>query len=166
MKSYFAERALLRPIFRAFALLLAGAGLATSAFAASDTIVNCDRLESSLRSLDVPVDELASEADDLASATSNAAATVPVAQLTRRATSLTRDVFAALPIVVLDEDGAEVDANPPAETDDARPRSEQSPLVLSPSTPESTRSLAERNVEINTAPQLPRVQRRMYRTDI
>ncbi|MBT8083653.1 MAG: hypothetical protein HKN35_08180 [Woeseia sp.] len=147
-------------------LLLAGAGLSVTALAASDTTINCDRLETSLRSLDVPVDELTNAEQDLAGAADVVTGTVPVLQLARRAKTLTRDVFAALPIVVLDEDGAELEANQSLSTEITDTLIELSPLVLAPAGPEQSNTDAEQDMASDNPQPIPRFQRHMYRTDI
>lgn len=143
-------------------LVLAGVGLSKGASAASDTIVDCDRLETSLRSLEVPADDLDGAEDEMQVATS--ASTTPVLLLGPRASSISREIFDALPIDILDERGTEPDmANSIPET--LEPAPSTPPIVKYPLLSEPAPSAQDE--QATSGPfYLPRFQRRMYRTDI
>jgi len=75
------------------ALLLAGVALSQVATAASDSIADCDKLETSLRSLDIPVEELTNAAADPLDSGPDAlpsAGPAPVLLLTPRVAAIMR----------------------------------------------------------------------------
>lgn len=144
-------------------LLLAGLALSQAAQAASDAISDCNRLESSLRSLEVPEEQLVVE-DSALEATAEAG-TLPILRLTPRASSITREVFAALPIVMLDEDGKELDTPPSPDAAATKTAGQTSPLRAAPSTIDSP-AVSESDNSTDSPVFLPRFQRQMYRTDI
>lgn len=143
------------------------AGHSASVLAANNAITDCDRLESSLRSLEVPVEDLANEVD-VPSETAeglSASGSTPVIHLTRRATHLSREVFEALPIVLLPEDGGLHDEHNGLTDASAEPAAESSPVVLAPVTPQATPRAGDPD-DSSVPPEMPRFQLQMYRTDI
>lgn len=151
------QRAVLRsPSLAWLAGLLVVAVAPQSAFAAKDTIVDCDRLASNLRSLDVPatelplddVDHMATDDAELLPPALESEAASPVLLLTPRVADLMQEVFNSLP-------GDEADSKKPASDDEA-------PAARSPAV-----SMPQLSIETDeTAPDMPSFQREMYRTDI
>lgn len=150
-----------RAVFRNTSLawlagLLVVAALPQTALAAKDTIVDCDRLASNLRSLDVPdtelplddVDHMTTDDSELLPAALESKTVSPVLLLTPRVADLMQEVFNSLPA---DDAAAEKSAN-----DKELPEA-TSPAVSAP----------QQTIEADsTAPVLPSFQREMYRTDI
>lgn len=139
-----------------------------SALAATDSYVDCDRLASNLRSLDVPAAafpatdmELNAGADgeELVAVleSENNDSVAPVLLLTPRVATIMRDVFNASmaetdEVAVLDETETEVPAL-------ASPPQANAPRTALPDS-----SIADDRNENNRY--VPRYQRQMYRTDI
>jgi len=148
-------------------LLLAGALLSSASFAANE-VIDCDRLASDLRSLEVPATEL--PLDDIDHMTTDSArnlvvldatellgqaAPAPVLLLTPRVASIMREVFDALPVIAID-DGSETDAAL-AELPSGI-EAPQRPLAVFP---------GDRDADDDDDGRLiPKFQRQMYRTDI
>ncbi len=145
--------------------------LSHSALAATDSYVDCDRLATSLRSLDVPAEafpaadmELNASVDgeELAAAleTENNDSIAPVLLLTPRVATIMRDVFnASVPTETIEAtvaDETEAKAEVPAAT--------SPPLVSAPRAALPDSPLDEDRSENNRY--VPRFQRQMYRTDI
>lgn len=144
-------------------LVLAGVCLSKGANAASDTIVDCDRLETSLRSLEVATDDLDGVQEDTQSAPP--VSTTPILLLGPRASSISREVFDALPIDTLDEGSNESDTtNSLPETHDAAPSAP--PIVKYPLITDRPASSIQDDQSDSDPANLSRFQRRMYRTDI
>ncbi len=151
-------------------LLLLGAALSQVTLAASDASGDCERLEISLRSLDVPVAEFPADAEaDGTAAEAPLAGPSPILRLTPRVATIMREVFDALPIVMLDENGDEVDAQPVAEEPRKAPVG-AAPVVNAPLLGQD--EIAEvplpkmRDEVLDNRFYMPRFQRHMYRTDI
>lgn len=150
-----------RAVFRSTSLtwlagLLIVAAVPQSALAAKDTIVDCDRLASNLRSLDVPdtelpledVDHMSTDDSELLPAALESETVSPVLLLTPRVADLMQEVFNSLPA---DDSAAAKPAN-----DDEVPAA-RSPAVSAP----------QQTIEADsTTPVMPSFQREMYRTDI
>lgn len=143
--------------------LLACAGMPQLASAASDVVIDCDRLASNLRSLEVTTDELPLEAaahlaqddpeaiaESLETPDTAPEAAAPVLRLTPRVADIMRDVFSTLPGKKGESAG------------DQAEESQAAPVVQTPTGEVETapRDIAESNGV------LPNIQRRMYRTDI
>lgn len=150
----------------AVSLVLATAvGFSAGALAANTAITDCDRVESSLRSLEVPIDELTGEMEVETTEGLSATGSTPVIHLTRRATTLSREVFEALPIVLLSEDGAQDDEGDSLAVRSTESAPETSPVVLAPVTPQAAPKTQD-PADTPGPPDMPRFQLLMYRTDI
>jgi len=151
--------------------LLAGALLSSAARAANE-VIDCDRLASDLRSLDVPATEL--PLDDIDHMTSDPArnlvvldaaelleqaAPAPVLLLTPRVASIMREVFDALPVIAIDDGTVDDASGTDAELAELPPGIEapQRPLAVFP---------GDRDADDDDGRLIPKFQRQMYRTDI
>lgn len=146
--------------------LLAGA-LLSSASRAANEVIDCDRLASDLKSLDVPATELPLDAIDHMTSDSarnlvvmdaaqllEQAAPAPVLLLTPRVASIMREVFDALPVIAID-DASESDSRlAELPTGIEAPRR---PLAVFP---------GDRDADDDDGQLIPKFQRHMYRTDI
>ena len=145
--------------------------LSHSALAATDSYVDCDRLATSLRSLDVPAEAFpaadmelnaAVDGEKLAAGleTETNDSVAPVLRLTPRVATIMRDVFNAS--VPTDTDDAAVEDETEAKAE--VPAATSPPLVSAPRAALPESPLAEDSGENNRY--VPRFQRQMYRTDI
>jgi len=147
-------------------LVLLSLSASMGAFAASDTLTDCDRMGRELRSLTVSAGTLAAEVVDLSVGSdkeglarnfdpSEADPEIqsPVLYLTPRLDTIVRDVFDAVAV-----DGG----TSPSDVDDETSvtNAEVAPRPLADSAAEPADADAERQVST------PRFQRQMYRTDI
>lgn len=136
------------------------------AFAASDTLTDCDRMGRELRSLTVSAGTLATEVVDLSVGSDkeglpgdfdpsepDTEIQSPVLYLTPRLDTIVRDVFGA--VAVDNETSPSAVDDKPSLTD-----TEVAPRPLADSATEPGDTDAERHVST------PRFQRQMYRTDI
>jgi hypothetical protein len=147
-------------------LVLVGISMAQGSRAATNSIVDCDRLETSLRSLEVPTGDLSGNDDELAATgIERPTGTAPVLLLTPRASSITREVFNALPIVVIDAQGEEVDAPKRPIADVAKTAADRSIINESATVPDAGTS-AQTDGTADNSRVLHRFQKQMYRTDI
>ncbi|MGB5247595.1 MAG: hypothetical protein WBM54_15405 [Woeseia sp.] len=143
-------------------LLVAGLGLSQGVRAASDASVDCGRLETSLRSLEVATDDLDGNKEALDEGA--ALSTTPVLLLTPRASSISREVFAALPIDRLDESSSALD-DTDSTSDSIQPEPSSPPIVKYPLLREAPASTQPADSASDVL-SLPRFQKQMYRTDI
>lgn len=161
------------------ALLVAGTALSGAALAATNTVDDCERLGSELKSLSVPSSELplqdighmdTEESRKLAALSSGdsplaaESLATPVLMLTPRVANIMREVFGALPADL--DDGASAAADP-LEDDvaDAEPTEASIPAAPIVRAPQAVfPGAAETDSSQNRF--IPRFQRQMYRTDI
>jgi hypothetical protein len=158
-----------RRLCRGTGVFLLAALFSHSAMAATDNFIDCDRLASNLRSLDVPADEISgadtthvvvADSTELAARleTENNDAAAPVLLLTPRVATILREVFKA------STPGDADKAVTAGETGAEKPTASSPPLVNAPSAVLPDSSLGAERTE--NSRYVPRFQRQMYRTDI